>query len=305
MNIENMEAFVYIHHYGSFNKAAEILFLSQPSVTARIQSLERELGCKLFERLGRQIVLTEEGRRFLPYAQQVLQVLQKGRQRIQTVKTTPEELTIGCTISVSNYVIPELLPQLKQQYPQTNFKLITATTDQLVSRLLNKEIDIGFVRKMMHPSIRTVSSYEDPISLYVYADHPFAYRPPTSISALERQQLVFFECGSLDWLRIHRVFEAMESPPEIAFQVDHSETAKKLVLQKAGIAFLPGLSVHEEVKQGKLVRVALPEIEGISLQTSLVTLKEQPAHMTSMMADLLRDVDYFRRQDQPEIAVPG
>ncbi|HER2177994.1 TPA: LysR family transcriptional regulator, partial [Streptococcus pyogenes] len=78
MNIENIEAFVYINHYGSFNKAAEVLFLSQPSVTARIQSLERELGCKLFDRLGKQIVLTEEGRKFLPYAQQVLQVIQKG-----------------------------------------------------------------------------------------------------------------------------------------------------------------------------------------------------------------------------------
>ncbi|WP_139129201.1 LysR family transcriptional regulator, partial [Paenibacillus nuruki] len=61
MNIENIEAFVYINHYGSFNKAAEVLFLSQPSVSARIQTLERELGCKLFERLGRQILLTEEG----------------------------------------------------------------------------------------------------------------------------------------------------------------------------------------------------------------------------------------------------
>ena len=64
MNIENIEAFVYINHYGSFNKAAEVLFLSQPSVTARIQSLERELGCKLFDRLGKQIVLTDEGRKF-------------------------------------------------------------------------------------------------------------------------------------------------------------------------------------------------------------------------------------------------
>lgn len=307
VNIENMEAFVYIHHYGSFNKAAEILFLSQPSVTARIQSLERELGCKLFERLGRQIILTEEGRRFLPYAQQMLQVLQKGKQRIQTVRTTPEELTIGCTLSVSNYVIPELLPRLKQQYPHTNVKLVTATTDQLVSRLLGKELDIAFVRKMLHPSIRTVSSYEDPISLYVYRDHPFATEQPTSIAALEQQKLVFFECGSLDWLRIHRVFETMESPPEIAFQVDQAETAKKLVLQQAGIAFLPGLSVHEEVKAGLLVRIHLPEIESISLQTSLVTLKEQPAHMTAAMAELLRDLDYFRsqRQGNPSMAQPA
>lgn len=299
MNIENIEAFVYINHYGSFNKAAEVLFLSQPSVSARIQTLERELGCKLFERLGRQILLTEEGRRFLPYAQQVLQVIQKGKQRIQTAKVTPQELTIGCTVAVSNYVIPELLPKLKQKYPQTNFKLITSTTDQLLNKLMNKEIDIGFVRKVMHPAIRTVSFYEDPISLYVYKDHPFVQKGRATIASLQEQPLIFFECGSLDWLRIHRVFESLEFPPDIAFHVDHSETAKKLVLQKAGIAFLPGLSVHEEVMRGDLVPIYIPEVTGISLQTSLITLKEQPSTFATTLAELLHENDYFRSQ-QPD-----
>lgn len=86
MNIDNMEAFVYVNHYGSFNKAAEALFLSQPSVTARIQTLERELGCKLFDRQSKQTVLTEDGRKFLPYAEQMLQVLQKGKQKLQQRK---------------------------------------------------------------------------------------------------------------------------------------------------------------------------------------------------------------------------
>lgn len=294
MNIENMEAFVYINHYGSFNKAAEILFLSQPSVTARIQSLERELGCKLFERLGRQILLTEEGRRFLPYAQQMLQVLQKGRQQIQTVRTTPEELTIGCTLSVSHYILPALLPRLKQKYPATRFKVITAATDQLVSRLLNKEIDMAFVRKVMNPSIRTVSSYEDPISLYVYENHLFVRQAPASVAALQGEPLVFFECGSLDWLRIHRLFESLPVSPDIAFQVDHAETARKLVVQQAGIALLPGLSVHEDVQSGRLIRIHLPELEGISLQTSLVTLKETQLHIASVTAELLRELEYFQ-----------
>lgn len=66
MNIENIEAFVYINHYGSFNKAADVLYISQPTVTARIQSLERELDCKVFDRLGKQINLTDKGRQFLP-----------------------------------------------------------------------------------------------------------------------------------------------------------------------------------------------------------------------------------------------
>jgi len=69
MNMDNIEAFLYAFQLGSFNKAAEALYLTQPSVTARIQSLERELKGPLFHRDGKQITLTERGKQFLPYAQ--------------------------------------------------------------------------------------------------------------------------------------------------------------------------------------------------------------------------------------------
>ena len=237
MNIENIEAFVYINHYGSFNKAAEVLFLSQPSVTARIQSLERELGCKLFDRLGKQIVLTEEGRKFLPYAQQVLQVIQKGKQKIQQRRSTPDALRLGSTVSVSNYVIPDFLPKIKEAYPEINIKLTTATTDQLIAKLLGQEIDLAFVRKVMHPAIRTVAFYEDPIQLYVYKGHPFIESGHVSMEAIRNEQLVFFECGSLDWLRIHRAFDSLEHPPNITYHVDNSETATNWLCKGQALPF--------------------------------------------------------------------
>jgi metal-dependent amidase/aminoacylase/carboxypeptidase family protein len=89
MNIENMEAFVYVNHYGSFNKAAEALFLSQPSVTARIQTLERELECKLFDRQSKQTVLTKDGRKFLPYAEQAAQAA--GLEVVRPISSSASE----------------------------------------------------------------------------------------------------------------------------------------------------------------------------------------------------------------------
>lgn len=272
MNIENIEAFVYVNHYGSFNKAAEVLFLSQPSVTARIQTLERELDCKLFDRLGKQILLTQKGKQFLPYAQQVLQTIQKGKLHLQNRGPRRNELRIGSTVSVSNYLIPDLLPRLSQRFPELTFKLTTAPSDDLVHKLLEREIDLAFVRKLAHPSVQSYSFYEDPIRLYVYEGHPFAATGQASIQDIRHQTLVFFECGSLDWLRLHRVFENLEHPPHIAFHADNSETAKKLVLQKAGICFLPGLCAKEEVRKGDLIPIEIEETKGISLQTNLIAL---------------------------------
>ncbi|WP_239615345.1 LysR family transcriptional regulator [Cohnella mopanensis] len=270
VNIENIEAFVYVIHCGSFNKAAEALYLSQPSVTARIQSLERELDCKLFDRHGKQIQITEEGKRFLPYAQQLLLTYQKGKLHVNQKKAMPEELRIGCTVSVSNYIIPELLPRLKSKFPNTHYKFVTGTTDDIVGKVLNKEVDIGFVRKVNHPYLQSIAFYEDPISLYAYEDHPFVGVERLTVEEIAEQPLVFFECGALDWLRIHRVFENIERPPNIQIQTDNSEMAKKLVIRKAGISFLPGLSVRQEIADGRLIPLRVPETSGISLQTNVI-----------------------------------
>ncbi|MFE4710715.1 MULTISPECIES: LysR substrate-binding domain-containing protein [unclassified Paenibacillus] len=285
MNIENIEAFVYINHYGSFNKAADVLFISQPTVTARIQSLERELDSRLFDRLGKVIHLTDKGRQFLPYAQQILQTYQKGKHQLQSKGRIPNELRIGSTVSVANYLLPRLLPHLKECYPHMNFKLTTASTEHLIEKLKSKDIDLAFIRKVVNPAFQAYPFCDDPISLYVHEGHRLAGAGRASIQDIRNEPLVFFECGSLDWLRLHRVFESLEQPPNILYQVDNLETAKKLVIKKAGICFLPALSTEEEVAAGKLIPVQIAETAGISLRTSLITLNGENAEFIATLLE--------------------
>lgn len=270
MNIENIEAFVHVLHYGSFNKAAEALFLSQPSVTARIQSLERELDCRLFDRDGKQVLLTDKGKLFRPYAEQLLDTYRKGKQQVQSSRQIKEELSVGCTVSAAQYVLPYILPALRREHPGVRLKLTTGTTEQIGARVLAGELDIGLVRQFQHPGLRTGVLYEDPIGLYVYPEHGLAKRPAPNIEDLAGEQLLFFECGALDWLRIHRIFESLTLPPDLIVQTDNLETAKRLLLQRQGICFLPGLSVQTELAAGLLVRVDFAETAGIALRTSLI-----------------------------------
>ncbi|MUT67205.1 LysR family transcriptional regulator [Paenibacillus sp. NEAU-GSW1] len=292
MNIDNIEAFVYVIHYGSFNKAAEILFLSQPSVTARIQSLERELDCKLFDRLGKQIQLTEEGKRFLPYAQSILQTLQKGKLHLHQKKALPNELRIGCTVSVANYVLPQLLPAFKRSYPDIHFKLTTSTTDDIINKVLNKDVDIGFVRHTNHPNLQSVKLFDDPIRLHVYEGHPFIGNQDVSIEQIGDYPFVFFECGALDWVRVHRVFEGLTKPPAIEYQSDNLEMAKKLVLQRGGICFLPSLCAFDEVKEGRLYPIDFPEVAGISLQTNIIALNGEHTLFFNTLQKLAKEHPY-------------
>ncbi|TXK79826.1 LysR family transcriptional regulator [Paenibacillus sp. N3.4] len=288
MNIENMEAFVYVIHFNSFNKAADALFLSQPSVTARIQSLERELNTLLFEREGRNFTLTEKGKQFLPYAQQILLTYKKGKQQLQSLNTAPNELRIGSTVSVSNYVIPEILPIIKKKYQHLQIKLSTAPTEVILEKLLNKELDIGFVRNVTHPHVESIGYYEDPIRLFVHHRHPFVERENVTIDDVSRESLVFFECGSLDWMKIHRLFATLENPPQIEYQIDNLETAKKLVVKGMGISFLPELCVRNEVEEGLLVPIHIPVLNGLSLRTNLISLKEAEIDFSHLFLEAIK-----------------
>ena len=281
MNIENIEAFVYVNHYGSFNKAADVLYLSQPSVTARIQTLERELNIKLFNRQGKQVTLTEKGKQFLPYAQQIINIFESGKEHIQDKGLAKQELRIGCTVSVANYVMPYILPLLNDYWPTLTYRIITASSAALIEKLLAHEIDFAFVRHIVHPLIVSQKLYVDPITLYVYPDHPFATKKVISIEEASKEHYIFFECGALDWQRIHRIFNQNNYHLQIKYDVDNAETAKKLVANGAGIAFLPSLCAKELVEQHKLVPVHVEDIDNVGLQTNLVSLIGQAQPYTS------------------------
>ncbi|WP_312108130.1 LysR family transcriptional regulator [Brevibacillus reuszeri] len=287
MNIENLEAFVYVVHFNSFNKAADALFLSQPSISARIQTLERELDVKLFLREGKSFSLTEKGKQFLPYAQQILQSFRKGKQQLRRELTTLHELRIGCTASVSAYIMPELLPLLKQMNPELQIKLLTAPSETIVEKVLQKEIDLGLVRNISHPLIDSVLFYEDPIRLYVHQNHSFTNHHPSTLEEIGGEKLVFFECGSLDWMKLHSLFETLQRPPVIDLNIDNHEAAKKCIAKGMGIGFLPDLCARREVGDNLLFPIDIPGLASISLRTNIITLKGEGAELRKRFLELI------------------
>ncbi|QRG65174.1 LysR family transcriptional regulator [Brevibacillus choshinensis] len=291
MNIENLEAFVYVVHHNSFHKAAEALFLSQPSISARIQSLERDLDTKLFLREGKTFSLTEKGKEFLPYAQQILQSYRKGKQQLRRNHTSMRKISIGSTVSVSSYILPEVLPRLKEQYPDMHIKLTTASSEAILEKVLQKEVDIGFVRNIGHPLVESALFYEDPIQLYVHRGHRFIEQPPVTLDELAGEPLIFFECGSLDWIKLHSLFETLQRPPVIDVYIDNQETAKKCIAKGMGIGFLPDLCAHKEVIEQLLFPVRIPSLASLTLRTNAITLKGEGMALRGVFLDLIRTSD--------------
>ena len=157
MDLGQVEAFVQVAQHRSFSKAADALFLTQPSVTARIQSLERDLGEALFERNGRGVRLTEMGTAFLPYARRALKALQEGRDALDGMRNLEiGTLKLGCALTVSTYVLPKVLKRYCSTYPGVEVSVHTGRSEQVLQMVLSDDVHCALERTVHHADIVTV-----------------------------------------------------------------------------------------------------------------------------------------------------
>src|SRR3990170_2498890 len=157
VDLGQLEAFSQVAAHNSFSRAAEALQLTQPSVTARIQALERELGEEIFERGGRGVRLTDAGLAFLPYVERILQTLQEGRDAVDEVRNVQlGSLRLGTALTISTYVLPKILHTFCQRYPGVDVVIRTGRSEQILSMLLADEAQVGLVRSLSHPEVETV-----------------------------------------------------------------------------------------------------------------------------------------------------
>jgi DNA-binding transcriptional LysR family regulator len=279
MNIENIEAFVYVVHLGSFNKAAEALYLTQPSITSRIRSLENSLNTKLFHRHGRYVSLTDDGNKLIAYAEKMLQTYQEATYKLNQHISVPDQIRVGCSVSISNYIIPEMIPRLKEKFPDIRIKLYSNHSEEIVKKLMNDEVDLGLVRLTSHPRMETKTILSFPIGLYAAPKHPLVLKE-RNISAAEllEHDVIFYDHNSTEWLLIHRLLEQAKIKPNVIMEVDNMETAKRLVAKGMGICILPEHSVAQELQTKALARIPLETDLGIHTQISVMHLKEKEAN---------------------------
>lgn len=292
MNIDHIEAFVYVFLLGSINRAAEALYLTQPSVTARIQTLERELDTKLFNREGKQLTLSDKGKQFLPYAQKIIQTYQEAKIHLQKDTLLQKELDIACSLSVSTHLVPALLVKFRDQFPNVSVRILTGHSNDVLEKVINKEVQFGIARTVTHPSIETVSFHADPIELLVNPDHPLLQRDHVTLDDVHTEPLIFFEHGSIDWLMIYGLFESKHLNPNVVLEVDSMETAKKMVMAGIGISFLPESCAREELENKQLYKIEILDKPPIARNIEFIFLKGE---------DRSPFLDYFIQYGQYEL----
>ena len=281
MDFGQIEAFVQVATHSSFSRAAESLQLTQPSITARIQSLERELGEEMFERGGRGVKLTDAGRVFLPCAERILQQIQEARDAVDEVRHVQMgSLRLGAAITFSTYVLPGLLHRWRQEFPGVDVVIRTGRSEQVMNLLLTDEVQVGIGRTLSSPDVEQVPLYDDEITLVAYPQHEFARTGRATISEAAREPIVLFDRGSSYYGMIHDLFRKAAVIPNVAMELDSLEATKRMVEEGLGIALVPLVTVERELKEGSLVRVDLSDVAPIERPISLMLRKNRKRSRT-------------------------
>jgi DNA-binding transcriptional LysR family regulator len=275
MNIDHIECFVFVALTGSFSRAANLLHLSQPTVSLKIKSFETDLGYKLFQRTGNTSSLTEEGEIFLPYAKDMLQSLQKGQQAMQRKHANLDgELSISSVFGAALYLLPNMVEQFQQIYPKVKLTIFTGHSHQVLDMVLNHEVSFGIARAVNHPLIDRVQLMKDEMLLTVYPDHPFQNLKKVTIEDVAKERLILFNRGSLDWKLINGAFSHFQLENNVVMEVDNIEVVKRMVKQKLGIAFLPRISIQRDVELNKLQVVEVSNLPQLNRNFELIYLKD-------------------------------
>ena len=262
MELAQLQAFLQVAHHRSFSRAAEALFLTQPSVTARIQSLERELGERLFERSGRSVTLTDAGIAFMPHAQRALTAVQEGTDAIDAVRAGEVgSIRIGASASIATYVLPRFLKKFHGLRPRVHLHLSTGPSEEMTEKLLAGEIHVSVSRLTQHPQVESLHLYNDDLVLAVSSDHPFARRGKVTFAEAGREPFLFFERGYSYHSLIYNMFLRAGVVPEAAMELDSMETTKHMVEAGIGVAILPAISIERDVLEGNIVRVDIQDME--------------------------------------------
>jgi DNA-binding transcriptional LysR family regulator len=255
MDFKQLNAFLTISKLQSFTKAADSLGYAQSSITTQIKLLESELGVKLFERIGKNITLTHEGKKLLPYAKQMLKLSSDIKNTVFSTETPSGTLTIGAAESLCVLRLPEILKAYKKLYPEVEISLKFGSCSEFRYFLNDNIIDVAFSLGIKIDSEEFISEVEvpEPMLLLAYPGHPLIDKKEVLPEDIETEPLILTEMGCSYRAALENILNSCNVKPNIALETGSVQAIKQFTMSGLGITLLPKVAVEDEIYSGKLI----------------------------------------------------
>lgn len=258
MELRQLNTFRMVASTLNFSRAAEALNYVPSNVTMQIKALEEELGVRLFDRLGKQLVLTTAGKRFLTHVQEVLNKLDEARSAVLDNEDLNGTLTISANEVLCAYRLPVVFHLFRSRYPGVRLIFRSVPNQQLKQTLFEGTADVVF---MLDEPIRSTGLAVEPLveetfRFFAAPDHPLAKRTELKLEDFHGEVFLTNEKGCTYRTMFDRSFEQGGIDTITYLEFQNAEAIKQCAITGIGIAFLPEITAKAEVERGELV--ALP-----------------------------------------------
>ena len=254
MNLKQLEAFVQVSESGSFSKAAKELFLTQPTISAHISSLEKELNVRLFIRNTKEVSLSDDGKDLYRYAKQITDLEKAIEERFYMDSDDGKHfITIAASTIPAQYLLPKVLMCDRERYPKDQIKIMETDRSEVVTQVVDHMVDVGFTGTVLEKKhCKYIPFYKDELAV-ITPDTP-EYRilkeqNRDDIDWIKRKPLILREEGSGTRKEAEKQLKnagiSMEAL-DIVASIANQETIKKSVKQGMGITVLSRLAAEDE-----------------------------------------------------------
>jgi DNA-binding transcriptional LysR family regulator len=255
MNFTHLGAFCAVAQTGSVTAAAQRLHVSQPALTREIRELEERLGVALFERMPRGMQLTEAGRLLEGFATQIFRLAEAAKSAVgEFTGLQRGHLSIAASHTSSAYLLPPLLDEFRQLYPNVTFDVAVMNTAQVQDAVLALECQLGMIEGTYdRAAFDVLMMGRDNIIAVASATHPLARRRRLSLGALAQAELVMREPGSGTRQAVEQAYARHGVALSPTCSIGSPEAIKQLLAHGRAVAWVPQLAVAGELAAGTLV----------------------------------------------------
>jgi DNA-binding transcriptional LysR family regulator len=280
VDIKHLEVFNKICEHKNFSSAAKELFISQPTVSAHIKSLEEGLGLQLFKRKNKTMGnLTDAGKILYTYSNQILSLVDEAESALKHYKQGHlGALSLVTSHTFCSWFLPSILESFKQQYPSVEIILHTEFTPKMIDMVYNREVHFAIARtgSATFTDHRFNSMYigEDPSVFVVSSSHPLASQKKVMLEEIITEPFIVFGKKSSYWPQLQNIFTTKGLEPRVSMELNDIDAVKKMIEINMGISILPLIAIQGELKKGTLTALDIVDFPPMIRYSHLVYQKD-------------------------------
>ena len=294
MEFRNMKTFLKVSDLQSFTKAAEEVGYSQSTVTVQIKQLEEELGVLLFERIGKNVKLTEQGRVFRSQAREIVHAVEQLRSTMGETEQIRGSLRVGTVDSLCTKRMPYILQEFRKHCPLVETVVRTGSNETLYDMVQKNEVDLIYFldRRQFRDDWVKVMEQEEPAHFVAASGHPLTNEGFVTLTELLAEPLLLTERG-MSYRRSLEIAVAMEELElRPVLELANTDVLVNLVIHNAGVAYFPDFITEEHVEAGELAVIqCVMDVEPVWSQLIYHKDKLLTPQMKVFM-DILQNMDF-------------